>query len=230
MNRLTFLFSSIAMLSLSSFKEKKPSKLFPTIASYLQSAEKDFKQISKERKAKLKEIAAYLQPKIKEGKTANLVFICTHNSRRSNMGQLWAYAAVEYYGIKGVSNFSGGTENTAFNERAIKALVKAGFEIEKVTEGTNPNYAVKYATNEPVVSAFSKVYKDAPNPTSDFAAIMTCSQADEACPIVMGASARFVIPYEDPKKADGLPNETEVYDERCKQIATEVLYIFSLVK
>ena len=146
------------------------------------------------------------------------------------MGQLWAYAAVEYYGIKGVSNFSGGTENTAFNERAIKALVKAGFEIEKVTEGTNPNYAVKYATNEPVVSAFSKVYKDAPNPTSDFAAIMTCSQADEACPIVMGASARFVIPYEDPKKADGLPNETEVYDERCKQIATEVLYIFSLVK
>ena len=230
MKQLTFLFSSIAMLSLLSFKEKKPSKLYPTIASYLQNAEKNFNDIPKERKAKLKEIALYLQPKIREGKKANLVFICTHNSRRSHMGQLWAYAAAEYYGIKGVSNFSGGTENTAFNERAVRVLVKAGFDITKVTEGTNPIYAVKYADSEPVVSAFSKVYKDAPNPTADFAAIMTCSQADEACPIVVGASARFAIPYEDPKKADGQPNETEVYNERCKQIATEVLYIFSFVK
>ena len=71
---------------------------------------------------------------------------------------------------------------------------------------------------------------DAPNPTSDFAAVMTCSHADESCPIVQGAAIKISVPYEDPKIADGKPNETEVYDERCKQIATEVLYVFSLVK
>lgn len=222
--------SSIILFALSSFKEKLESHLFPSIASYLRSAEKDFDKIPKDRKSKLKEVALYLKTTLRKEKKANLVFICTHNSRRSHMGQLWAYAAAEYYGIKGVSNFSGGTENTAFNERAVRALAKTGFVISKVSEGTNPAYEVKYSDNGPTITAFSKKYMDAPNPTADFAAIMTCSQADKACPIVRGASARIAIPYEDPKDADGKPDETKVYDERSKQIATEVLYIFSLVK
>jgi protein-tyrosine phosphatase/arsenate reductase len=146
------------------------------------------------------------------------------------MAQLWAYAAAEYYGVKGVANFSGGTENTAFNERAVKALTDAGFAITKKTTGTNPAYEVKYAEGTPAVTAFSKKYMDSPNPVSNFAAIMTCSHADKNCPIVSGASIKIAIAYEDPKEADGKPNETAVYAERSKQIATEILYVFSLVK
>jgi arsenate reductase (thioredoxin) len=142
---------------------------------------------------------------------------------------LWAYAAANYYGIKGISSFSGGTETTAFHPNAIRALINAGFSIVKKADGTNPSYEVKYAADEPAVTLFSKKYMDAPNPTSRFAAIMTCSQADEACPIVQGASIKIAIPYEDPKKADGKPDQDEVYNERCKQIATEILYIFSLM-
>ena len=230
MKHFTILFGSITLFSFLSFKSKRPSNLFPSISSYLKNAEKDFDKIPEDRKTKLKEVALFVRTKLTEEKKANLLFICTHNSRRSHMGQLWADAAAEYYGIKGVSNFSGGTESSAFNERAVKALVKTGFVITKVSEGTNPNYEVKYADNEPTITVFSKKYMDPPNPTSDFAAIMTCSQADKACPIVRGASARIAIPYEDPKDSDGKPNETEVYNERCKQIATEVLYIFSMVK
>lgn len=222
--------SIIIMFSLSSFKENPNSHLFPSISSYLRDAEKGFDKIPKDRKLKLKEVALYLKETLKQEKKANLVFICTHNSRRSHMGQLWAYAAAEYYGISGVSNFSGGTESTAFNERAVRALTKNGFAIKKVSEGTNPTYEVKYADNQQPITAFSKKYMDTPNPTSDFAAIMTCSQADKACPIVRGASARIAIPYEDPKEADGKPEETQVYNDRSKQIATEVLYIFSLLK
>lgn len=200
------------------------------LKSYIEQAIKDFDKIPEGRKADLKKISTFLQAKLKEDNNASLIFICTHNSRRSHMGQLWAYAAANYYGIKGLHSFSGGTEATAFNPNAIKALMKAGFSIARVEEGSNPKYEVKYATDEPAVTLFSKKYMDAPNPTTNFAAIMTCTQADEACPIVQGAAARIAIPYEDPKKADGKPNQDEVYDERCKQIATEILYAFSLLK
>ena len=232
MKKFSILFYSFTLISLLSFtqKEKSPGKLYPGITSYLQSVEKEFDKIPEERKTQLKKIALYLKTKLSSEKKASLVFICTHNSRRSHMAQLWAYAAAEYYGIKGVSNFSGGLEVTACNERTVKALTKAGFVITKKTDGTNPNYEVKYADGAPAVLAFSKKYMDTPNPTSNFAAVMTCSHADKNCPIVQGASIKIATPYEDPKEADGKPNETEVYNERCKQIATEVMYTFSLLK
>lgn len=206
------------------------TKLFPALQSYLQNAEKAFNTIPKERKVQLKKLATYLNTKLRTEKKASLIFICTHNSRRSHMGQLWATAAAEYYGIAGVTNFSGGTENTAFNPRAVNALVKAGFVIIKTTENTNPKYTVTYGDALPTTIAFSKKYTDEANPTTNFGAIMTCSQADASCPVVFGAAARISLPYNDPKEADGKPNETATYDERSKQIATEILYAFSLVK
>ncbi len=232
MKKSIVLFSSILLVFLSSFKtgEMAKSKLYAPITKYLQSAEKEFDKIPAERKIQLKKIALYLKTKLSSEKKASLVFICTHNSRRSHMAQLWAYAAAEYYGVKGVSSFSGGMEVTACNERTVKALTKAGFVITKKTDGANSNYEVNYAEGAPAVLAFSKKYMDAPNPTSNFAAVMTCSHADKNCPIVQGASIKIATPYEDPKVADGKPNEAEIYNERCKQIATEVMYTFSLLK
>lgn len=206
------------------------NNLTPVLNEYIESAIKDFDKIPADRKEHLKKIALFVHTKLGEEKKANLIFICTHNSRRSHMGQLWAYAAASYYGVKGISSYSGGTEATTFNPNAIKALIAAGFSITKQSEGSNPKYDVKYATDEPAVTLFSKKYMDAPNPTTNFAAIMTCTHADETCPIVQGANTKIAIPYEDPKKADGKPNQDEVYNERCKQIATEILYAFSLLK
>lgn len=222
--------SLLVTFSFSKLNAHASPKLYPAITSYLHGVEKDFDKIPEDRKVQLRKIALYLKTKLNAEKKASLVFICTHNSRRSHMGQLWAYAAAEYYGINGVSNYSGGLEVTAFNERAVKALNKAGFVITKKSQGTNPNYESKYSDNAPAITNFSKKYMDAPNPTSNFAAIMTCSHADKNCPNVQGASIKISTPYEDPKDADGLPNENEVYNERCRQIATEVMYAFSLVK
>ncbi len=217
-------------ISYSQATSGKANKLYPALQTYLQNAEKAFNTIPKDRKVELKKLATYLSTKLNSEKNASLIFICTHNSRRSHMGQLWATAAAEYYGIAGVTNFSGGTENTAFNPRAVNALVKAGFVITKTTEDTNPKYAVNYGEALPTTIAFSKKYTEAPNPTTNFGAVMTCSQADESCPVVFGATARIKLPYNDPKEADGKPNETETYDARSKEIATEILYAFSLVK
>lgn len=227
---LAVLFGSLLFYSFLPINNKMDNNLTPTLTEYIENAKKDFSKIPAERKEQLNKIALYLHKKLAEEKKANLIFICTHNSRRSHMGQLWAYAAANYYGIKGISSFSGGTEATAFHPNAIKALTAAGFSITKISEGTNPKYDVKYATDEPAVTLFSKKYMEAPNPATSFAAVMTCAHADETCPIVQGASTKISIPYEDPKKADGQPKQDEVYNERCKQIATEILYAFSLLK
>lgn len=200
------------------------------LKTYITAIKKDFAKIPKERKKELDKIAFFVQNKVKSGEQAQLIYICTHNSRRSHFGQIWAATAAAYYGISNVKTYSGGTESTAFNERAVAACKRAGFEISKISEDKNPIYQVKYATDVEPLKAFSKKYDDSSNPQSGFCAIMTCSQADEACPNVKGAIARIAIPYDDPKVFDGKSIETAKYDERCKQIATETLYIFSKVK
>jgi arsenate reductase (thioredoxin) len=143
---------------------------------------------------------------------------------------LWAQAAAHYYHIKNVSSFSGGTEATAFNPRAVKAMQDAGFAIAITKEGNNPVYEVRYANDAPPVIAFSKKYDDPFNHNQDFAAIMTCSHADENCPLVLGASGRIALTYDDPKEFDGTPLEAAKYAERVHQIGREIFYAFSQVK
>lgn len=203
--------------------------LYQKIQAYLEQAEEGFDHIPPERKATLGQLAVYIQNTLEHNQQASLIYICTHNSRRSHMGQLWALAAVEYYGLRGISSFSGGTEATAFNPAAINALQQAGFDIVKVTNDVNPVYEVRYSQEGPAASAFSKKYEDAPNPTKDFIAVMTCSDADEHCPLVAGAAARVATAYNDPKLSDGTPEQEKVYKERCLQIAMETLYTMSLV-
>nr|WKN34572.1 protein-tyrosine-phosphatase [Tunicatimonas sp. TK19036] len=196
----------------------------------IQEATQQFDQIPDERKESLRELAQFIQTKVSAGQEAQLIFICIHNSRRSHMSQLWASVAAHHYQIPRVQTYSGGTEATAFNPRAVAAMERAGLAIEKVSEGENPRYRVKYAEGAPELEVFSKKYDDPANPQRDFAAIMTCSQADEACPFVPGAAFRLALPYEDPKEADDTPEETSRYDERSQQIATEIFYCFSQIQ
>jgi protein-tyrosine-phosphatase len=145
------------------------------------------------------------------------------------MGHLWAQLAAGYYQIDGISCYSGGTEDTAFNPRAVKALVAAGMDISIASEGNNPLYRIMLPGVDEKINVFSKKYTDPPNPTEDFFAVMTCNDADEACPIVYGALSRHSIQYKDPKESDGTPEESQRYAERSAQIAREMLYLFSIV-
>lgn len=209
--------------------QTQPKAIFlPALAQYTKSLAGEFDAIPKERKQKLEKLALFVRSKRNAGETAKLIFICTHNSRRSHMSQLWATVAAAAYGITGIETFSGGVEATAFNPRAVAALERAGFQIQN-PGGENPHYRVTYGSNSPPLEAFSKKYDDAANPREGFAAVMTCSQADKNCPAIQGASLRVAIPYEDPKVADGTPEEASLYDQRAKQIATEMFYLFSRV-
>lgn len=208
---------------------KATPALLPSLQKYAQGLPAAFDAIPADRKPQLEKLALFIKTQRDSGQTARLVFICTHNSRRSHMGQLFATAAAAHYGIDRVESFSGGTEATAFNPRAVAALKRAGFSIDN-PGGENPHYKVKFAAKLAPVEAFSKKYDDAFNPTKGFAAVMTCSHADKNCPTVAGASLRVPVHYEDPKAADGTPEEAAAYDARAKQIATELFYVFSRVK
>lgn len=199
--------------------------LFPAIETYL-SALPGFDAIRAERKILLEPFAAYLREKQAAGQPVRLIFICTHNSRRSHFGQIWAQIAAYHYGLAPVDCYSGGTETTACNPRAVAALERAGLEAVAITAADNPVYLLRYAWGVNPAAAFSKVYDQAPNPRKGFAAVMTCSQAEENCPFVPGAEKRFSITYDDPKAADDTPGEDAVYDDRCRQIAGEMLYAF----
>lgn len=189
-----------------------------------------FDTISEARKAVLQPLIDFIQSKSDNREVIRINFICTHNSRRSHLSQVWAQAAAAYYQINNVVCYSGGTEATALFPMAAKALENAGFKVMPLSKGENPIYAIKYEENAHPIVAFSKKYDDAFNPNAGFAAILTCSQADEGCPFVAGAEKRIPITFEDPKVFDGSPQQEEKYNERSVQIATEMGYVFSRIK
>lgn len=202
--------------------------MFEQIRILCSDLSKNFDSIPAERKQLLAQLADYIVLKMCNEEPVNLVYVCTHNSRRSHFGQVWAAVAATHYGCTNVHTFSGGTEATAFNENAIEALKSAGFEITPEANEENTVYKVQFG-DELFTSCFSKVVADKANPKANFAAIMTCSDADENCPFIPGVELRIGTTYEDPKVADGTPQQAEKYLERSLQIATECLYLFSLV-
>ena len=203
---------------------------FPELFRYLKQRLTEFDAIPEKRKADLTKVADYIRERLAKSEPAKLTFICTHNSRRSHLSQIWAQVAAEHYGHIGVETFSGGTEATAFNPRAVAAMQRCGLKIiADDPASTNPRYSVYTSDSATPQVCFSKVFGDPPNPSKGYCAVMTCSQADDACPLVMGCDLRMPIRYDDPKVADDTESEAQRYDERSAQICSEMLYMMSLV-
>jgi len=204
--------------------------MYPKILHFIQNLEKEFETIPDSRKKLLQNISRYIAEKLSHKKPIQLMYVCTHNSRRSHLGQIWAKVAADYYNINNVSTYSGGTEITAFNINAINALKRLGFIIKTITDDKNPEYEVSYANQFSPSLCFSKLFSDKKNPQKEFAAIMTCSDAEENCPFISGVELRVATTYHDPKNFDNTPLQDQMYDERCKQIALETFFVFSLLK
>lgn len=199
------------------------STLLQTIRQLLQQS------ISEDRKAVLQPLIDFIQQKINNKQTVKLNFICTHNSRRSHLAQVWAQTAAAYFGFPAVHCYSGGTEATALFPQVAETLRHQGFCIVTIADSPNPVYAIKYSDATLPVIGFSKKYDSPFNPAAAFAAVMTCSQADEKCPFIAGAEKRIPLTFEDPKVSDHTPEQTHVYAARSLQIASEMFYIFSTI-
>ncbi len=204
--------------------------LLESLRPYVSQITNEMDKIPSERRAVLTRIAETIVARVAARKDSNLTFICTHNSRRSHMSQLWAQAAAHYYGLDSVYSFSGGTETTACDVRTVHALRNAGFSVAKATTGENPEYLIKYSNERDPMQVYSKPYDADDNPKKDFIALMCCSKADRMCPVVRGASSRYAIHYADPKLCDNTPEERSVYEASCREIAREMFYMMSEVR
>lgn len=186
--------------------------------------------ISIEREKALNGLAEITARHLRESNNAALTFICTHNSRRSHLSQVTAQMAAVYYGLKGVRCYSGGTEATACNPRTVAAFRQAGFEVEQTDESENPIYTIGVSASGIPLRAWSKVYNEDGNPTTNYIAVMTCTHADENCPIAHGAADRVSLPFTDPKESDDTPEEAATYDLRLQEIGAQMFHLMSKVR
>jgi len=169
------------------------------------------------------QLRALMQEQIEKYGVTKLNFICTHNSRRSQLSEMWLRAACEFYGINNIQAYSGGTVNTAFNERMVRAIQQKGFPLEKLSTNANPIYTLSSQLISSLM--FSKVYNDTNNPKQGFIAVMVCDNAEQNCPLVHGADHRFSLKYVDPKFSDDTNEERKVYESKVDEIGIELLYL-----
>ncbi|MCB9223919.1 MAG: protein-tyrosine-phosphatase [Crocinitomicaceae bacterium] len=197
------------------------------LSAYISLLIEGAEHVLEERRLLLDKLVEYIRQH-KNDDQVNLNFICIHNSRRSHLAQVWAQIAAHYYGLNQIKCYSGGTEATAIYPSIIETLRDNGITIDQQTLGENPVYEIKFDVDAESITGFSKKYDDAFNPDT-YAAVMVCSEAGEMCPFIPEASARLVIPYDDPKQFDDTPIKKEKYQERSTQIGTEMFYVFSRI-
>ena len=203
------------------------SMLFPELKRTVNHLK--LESISDARKIVLRPLVNYIKLKLANELEIRLNFICTHNSRRSHLSQIWAQTLAYHFNITNVFCYSGGTESTSLFPMVAETLKSQGFKTHLLSEGVNPIHAIKYAENQHPIIGYSKKFDEDFNPRSAFAAIMTCSEADGSCPFIEGAESRIPITFEDPKKFDDTPQQAQKYNERSLQIATELFYVFSQI-
>jgi arsenate reductase len=203
------------------------SALFPKIETYIRSLSID--QINASRITKLEELAGLIQHQLDQFKAVKLVFVCTHNSRRSQFAQVWTQVLASYFKLEGIQCASAGTESTALYPRVAETLENIGFMMEKESVPQNPRYYIKYSTAVKVFEFYSKTIDEIPTSKNGFVAIMVCTDADENCPYIPEATARFALPYNDPKEYDGSSVAEEEYEKTSRSIATEMYYLLSKI-
>lgn len=201
----------------------------PIIEGKIATLSTRFDAIPKERQAILDGLREAITDSLVKHHSAHLLYVCTHNSRRSHFGQVAGTLAAAYYGFESIQCFSAGTEVTAMNSNAVNALVDFGFSVSANDATDNPVYTFEQEA-VPSIECFSKRFDDASIPKGNVIAIMTCTDAEQNCPFIPGAVRRIPLPYNDPKQSDGSGKEQEVYAERFQQILTEALYVFSGIK
>lgn len=146
----------------------------------------------------------------------NLVFICNHNSRRSQFAQFWGEILAIHY-KKRINIFSAGIIKTEIYFQVIESIKRIGFNILKLKSSYQINY------NNQTINLSSKLLEKIK--IKNFISIMTCSNTDASCPINLRSALNLNLYFQDPKVYDGAFNEEQKYDAICLKIASELNYI-----
>jgi len=200
---------------------------YPALRRYIEGLERETEAIPSERRLKLYELAASIRRQFTKKGEAYVTVICTHNSRRSHLGQLWLDVCAKYLNKTNLYSYSGGTKETALNLNIIHALHRVGCVLSNDGVAHNPRYTAHLGPRQTSGPLFSKEYTHTFNPQKEFTAVMVCSEAAKACPFVPEALDTITLPYHDPKTFDGTAKVHSAYDACCLQVATEMFYVVS---
>ena len=220
-------------------------RLRPRVADHAAYLTTSFDLIDERHREAGRELADWIVASYRHGQPLRIIVVCTGNSRRSILGATMGNVAADYYGLPEIRFYSGGTTPSAFNTRTITALKEIGVEVEATgrealrgeSSTANPVYLVRWGQRdhsgeggEGAAEEFSKHYSDSANPQKGFAALMVCSEADEGCPFVKGATLRVSMPYLDPKLYDGGAYESAKYAERRDDMGRWMLSVMMNVR
>jgi len=197
--------------------------LFSALNNYCDKMVDSFASISNNRKKKLDDISSKINEYVQNDKELNLLFVCTHNSRRSQFAQVWAHLAINYFGLLNLNSFSCGSEQTIIHKNTIIALESFGFRVQKVKS----NITNFYFSENLYVKCFSKTFHHNSLPDNQIISLMTCDDADKNCPFIAGSLSRISLPYNDPKVYDDSSECMAEYKKTSNHIAQEIFYIFS---
>ena len=201
--------------------------LHTLLAKHLEQARSLRSAISDERRDVLARIAAYVRQSQAELRPPQLVFVCTHNSRRSHLGQVWCQVAAHAHGLHSIRSHSAGTEVTACHPNTLSALESCGVQVSRGLESANPRAVLSFGPKLPATFAWSKTIDDPSLPQAGHCAVMVCGSADAKCPFLPNA-LRIGCTYVDPKISDGTPEEASTYLARSLQIACEMDLVMEL--
>jgi len=187
-----------------------------------------FKYIPSSRLQLLDGIVLEINEFLNNKKNLNFLFVCTHNSRRSQFANVWAEIAATFYNLNSIKSYSCGTEKSIVSKNTIQTLKDLGIRIEN--HPSIPNAFHAFYGKELFIDVFSKKYSDPTISKEDTIAIMTCSDADQNCPIIPYAKNRISLNFKDPKRFDNTSSFKMEYQKTGKEIAREIFYIFSKLK
>ncbi|MGB1033050.1 MAG: protein-tyrosine-phosphatase [Flavobacteriales bacterium] len=199
-------------------------KVNSSIRKYIEQL--DVSSVSIERRQVLSQIADLL---LNRKDLKHYLFVCTHNSRRSQLAQAWFAMIAHAYGVDFLDVHSAGTEATAFYPSAIETLKQAGMVISIESQDDNPKVTISFSEEAPSILAFSKTLDHGSIPKEGMVAVMTCGHADQNCPMVLGAEVRISLNYIDPKWSDNTEEEQAIYMACSQLIATEIKFIFDSI-
>ena len=189
--------------------------LFPELKSWIEALPKPSLEEPVHQRA-IERLAAWIETARREGPIRPLVFVCTHNSRRSILSEMSWNALAAYNGLSdAVPAFSAGSEAARVSPNTIEALQGRGFQIIAKKD----HWRGRWSEKQPEHALFSKKLGATELPASGFAAVMVCAEADAACPFVPGAHQRISMPLEDPKRFDHQDDAVAHYAATLDHIA-----------
>tara|TARA_Y100001949_G_C15986510_1_gene330879 strand:+ start:2001 stop:2567 length:567 start_codon:yes stop_codon:yes gene_type:complete len=167
---------------------------------------------NQKRKKRLDNIASVINENL--NKTRSIVFLCTHNSRRSQICEVWGKVFAEIYRKK-ININSAGAFKTVVHSQVYESIVKCGLVVDNKKEIFFDKK--KFKLNSKTIDSLTM---------KNFIAVMTCSNAEKSCPNDPRSIRNIKMFFNDPRIYDETDKMSREYLNTTIYIAEELNYIF----